>query len=75
MNVPQEVRCTHVRPNSGIACRKLLTYEFAGFLRTKCPRCDGRVVAVTTGRTEIEDGDGVIVVTVAREPRSAARAG
>lgn len=62
------VRCTNHRA-PGYPCGKKLATGFAGYLRTECPRCKQAVAAVTTGRTEIDDADGVIVVIVTKEPK------
>lgn len=68
-----EVRCTNHPTDTlpGWTCRKQVAIDFAGYLRTKCPKCHAQVKALTTGRTEIPDVDGVIVVTVTKEKRPA----
>lgn len=72
-SVPARVKCPHpVEGKKNFFCWQLVAEEFAGFLRTTCRRCHRPIVAVTTGRTEIDDVDGVIVVTVTKEAKPAA---
>lgn len=67
---PGVVRCTNQLPNRppGWVCNRQIVFDFAGYLRAKCPRCNAQIKAMRTGRTEIPDVDGVIVVTVTKEP-------